>query len=77
MEENYELVLKAKIRAAPLPTVLHSPHPTPETRSRYLPSTPIISSTIPLCKCFKSYSPMSDLKTNYGPQAQTRFTCLV
>jgi hypothetical protein len=31
-KNNYELVLKAKIRAAPIPTVLHSPHPVPEKR---------------------------------------------
>jgi len=42
-----------------------------------LPSTRIIRSTIPFRKCFKSCSPMSDLVTRYGPQATTRFTCLV
>ena len=42
-----------------------------------LPSTRIISSTIPFRKCFKSCSPMSDLMTCYGPQATTKFTCLV
>jgi len=28
-------------------------------------------------KRFKSRSPMSDLVTRYGPQAPTRYTCLV
>jgi hypothetical protein len=31
-KNDYELVSKAKIRAFPVPTVFHSPHPTPETR---------------------------------------------
>ena len=42
-----------------------------------LPGTRIARSTIPFRKCFKSCSPMSDLATHYGPQATTRFTCLV
>jgi len=32
MEEHHDLLLKAKIRAATLPTVLYSPQPSPETR---------------------------------------------
>ena len=39
-----------------------------------LPSTRILRSTFPSCKCFKSCSPMSDLVSSYGPQATTRFT---
>jgi hypothetical protein len=31
-KNNYELVLKAKIITAPIPTLPHSPHPVPEKR---------------------------------------------
>jgi len=47
------------------------------TLSPDLPSTRIIRSTIPFRKCFKSCSPVSDFVTRYGPQATTKFTCLV
>jgi hypothetical protein len=36
-KSNYELVLTAKIRAAPVPTVLHSPHPIPERKAKVNP----------------------------------------
>jgi hypothetical protein len=42
IKKNYELVSKPKIRAAPVPSVVHSPHPTPETRVRVKP--PLVTS---------------------------------
>jgi hypothetical protein len=82
-KKNYELVSKAKIE-------LHlfqqhfTPHTPPleqgqseTTPSPDLSSTRIKRSTVPFRKCFKSYSPMSDLVTRYGPQATARFTCPV
>jgi len=45
-------------------------------RSRYLPSTPIVRSTISFHIFFKSCGPMSDLWNHYGPQAPS-FSCLV
>ena len=59
----------------------HTPHlkqgDSETTLSPDLPSTRIIRSTTPSRKCFKSCRPMPDLVTRYGPQATTRFTCLV
>jgi len=80
----YELVSTVKIRTLPVPILSHSHHSTPEKRrqknqlqSSYLPSTPIIHSTVPFHTCFKSCSQMSDrYRDPLWPQA-TRFTCLV
>jgi len=79
-KENCELVLKAKIQLH-LFKQYFTPHTPPlkqgeseTTLSPGLPSTRIVRSTIPFCKCFKSSNPMSDLVTRYGPQATTRFT---
>jgi len=47
------------------------------TLSPDVPSTRIFRLTIHFRKCVKSCSPMSDLVTRYGPQATTRFTCLI
>ena len=82
-KKNYELVLKAKIElhlfqqhfTPYIPPLKHGESET--TPSPDIPSTRIIHSIIPFRKCFRSCSPMSDLVTCYGPQATTRFTCLV
>jgi len=82
-KKNNELVSKAKIVlhlfqqyfTSHIPLLKQGESET--TLSSDLPSTRIIRSTIPFRKCFKSCSPMSDLVTRYGPQATTRFTCLV
>ena len=82
MKTSYELVSKAKIELH-LFQQYFTPHTPPlkqgeseTTLGPDLPSTHIIRSTIPFCKCFKSCSPVADLVTCYGTQA-TRFTCLV
>jgi len=82
-KKNCELISKAKIELH-LFQQYFTPHTPPlkqgdceTTLGPDLPSTRIICSTIPFCKCFKLCSPMSDLVTHYGPQATTRFTCLV
>jgi len=60
-----------------------TPHAPPlkqgESETTLTPDLPNthIRSTIPFRKCFKSCSPVSDLVTHYGPQAPTRFICLV
>jgi len=79
-KKSYELVSKAKIELH-LFQQLFSPHTAPlkqgeseTTLSSDLPSTRIIRSTVPFCKCFKSCSPASDHVTRYGPQATTRLT---
>jgi len=82
-KKNYELVSKAKVElhlfeqhlAPDTPVLKQGDSET--TLSPDLSSTRIILSTITSRKCFKSCSPMSDLVTRYGPQATTRFTCLV
>jgi len=82
-KNNYELVSKAKIELH-LFQQYFTPHTPPlkqcdseTTLSPDLSSTRIIRSTVPFRKCFKSCSLVSDLVTRYGPQATTRFTCLV
>jgi hypothetical protein len=82
-KKNYEFVSKDKIELH-LFQQYFTPHTPPlkqgQTETTLGPdllSTRIIRSTIPFRKCFKSCSPMSDLVTHYGPQATTRFTCLV
>jgi hypothetical protein len=69
--------------AAPVPTVLHSPHPTPETRREWNhpqsrpPQHTHHTLNNSFQQMFQIVQPMSDLVTCYGPQATTRFTCLV
>jgi len=82
-KKNYELVSKAKIELH-LSQQYFTPHAPPleqceseTTLGPDLLSTRIIRSTIPFRKYFKLCSPMSDLVTLYGPQATTRFTCLI
>jgi hypothetical protein len=81
--KNYELVSKAKIELRLFQQYFTPPTPllkqgmSETTLSPDLPSTRIIPSTIPFRKCFESCSPVSDLVPRYGPQATTRFTCLV
>jgi len=88
---NFELVLQGKIRPMTVPTVLHSPHPTPETRAWVKPPSiqvplrhthqSINQSINPINqqfrKFFKVCGPTSDLLAHYGPKAPTSVTCLV
>jgi hypothetical protein len=82
-KKSYELVSKAKIEPH-LFQQYFTPHTPPlkqgeseTTLSTDLPSTRTIRSTIPVRKCFKSCSPVSDLVTRYGPQATRDSPCLV
>jgi hypothetical protein len=79
-KKNYELVSKTKIELH-LFQQFFTPHNPPLTQGKSettlspdLPTTRIIRSTTPFCKCFKSCGPMSDMVTRYGPQATTGFT---
>ena len=82
-KKNCELVSKAKIELQLFQQYFTSQTPPlnqgeSETNLGLdLPRTRIIHSTIPIRKCSKLCSPMSDLVTRYVPQATTRFTCLV
>ena len=82
-EEELWTCFESSNWAAPVPKVLHSQHLTPQTTRQWNhpqsrpPQHTHIRSTVPFRKCFKSCSPMSDIVTRYGPQATTRFTCIV
>jgi hypothetical protein len=79
--KNYESVSKAKIDLH-LFQQFFTPHTPPlkqgkiETTSADFHSTCIIRSTFPFRKYFKSWIPMSDLVTRYGPQATSKYTML-